>query len=328
MGASFTSTSNAQIANIENVTLTTAATLNLSNQTEGFNINGSSSGNTILGGSGADTINGQAGNDSLFGLGGNDFLLGGLGNDSLNGGTGADNMHGQAGDDLYVVDNVGDTVTELAGAGIDEIRSSISTSLNFGGRLNVENLTLTGAAISGTGNGLGNRIVGNNLNNTLNGLGGNDSSSASVATISAGGTATISSMAAPVPTTCKARPAMTPMSSTTSATSSPSLRAQASMTIRSSISTSLNFGGRLNVENLTLTGAAISGTGNGLGNRIVGNNLNNSLFGLGGNDLLLGLAWQRPWLRRGGTAEPRRRSSAELRWRHTMATTTIYLRRR
>ena len=226
VGANFTSTSNAQIANIENVTLTTAATLNLSNQTEGFNINGSSGGNTILGGSGADTINGQAGNDSLFGLGGNDFLLGGLGNDSLNGGTGADNMHGQAGDDLYVVDNVGDTVTELAGAGIDEIRSSISTSLNFGGRLNVENLTLTGAAISGTGNGLGNRIVGNNFNNSLNGLGGNDF--LALATIPAG-TATISSMAAPVPTTCKARPAMNSMSSTTSATSSPSLRAQASM---------------------------------------------------------------------------------------------------
>ena len=144
-----------------------------------------------------------------FGLGGNDFLLGGLGNNSLNGGTGADNMHGQAGDDLYFVDNVGDTVTELAGAGIDEIRSSISTSLNFGGRLNVENLTLIGAAISGTGNGLGNRIVGNNFNNSLNGLGGNDSLFGLGGNDSCSeGAATIPSMAAPVPTTCKDRPVM------------------------------------------------------------------------------------------------------------------------
>ena len=84
-------------------------------------------------------------------------------------------MRGQAGNDIYVVDNIGDHVIELSGAGIDTILSSISTSLNFGGRLSVENLTLTGAAFSGTGNGLGNRIFGNNSNNSLNGLAGSDS---------------------------------------------------------------------------------------------------------------------------------------------------------
>ena len=42
VGASFTSSGNGQVVNIENVTLTTAATLNLSNQTEGFTIIGSS----------------------------------------------------------------------------------------------------------------------------------------------------------------------------------------------------------------------------------------------------------------------------------------------
>ena len=174
VAANFASTSNAQIVNIENVTSTTAVVLDLSKQTESLHINGSSSGDTISGGSGADTINGQAGNDRLNGLAGNDFLLGGLGNDSLNGGIGADNMRGQAGNDLYFIDNVGDTVTELASAGIDEIRSSISTSLNFGGRLNVENLTLIGAAISGVANGLSNVIAGNNLANSLFGLSGND----------------------------------------------------------------------------------------------------------------------------------------------------------
>ena len=42
IGANFTSSSDAQIVNIENVTLTAAATVNLSNQTEGFTITGSS----------------------------------------------------------------------------------------------------------------------------------------------------------------------------------------------------------------------------------------------------------------------------------------------
>ncbi len=72
VGANFTSTSNAQIANIENVTLTAAATLDLSNQTEGFAITGSSGVDTITGGSGADTVAGGAGADTLNGNGGTD----------------------------------------------------------------------------------------------------------------------------------------------------------------------------------------------------------------------------------------------------------------
>ena len=60
IGASFTSTSDAQIANIENITLTASGTtLNLSNQTEAFNITGSSGADTITGGSGNDTITGR-----------------------------------------------------------------------------------------------------------------------------------------------------------------------------------------------------------------------------------------------------------------------------
>ena len=39
VGANFTSTSNAQIVGIENITLTAAVNLNIANQTEGFRVN-------------------------------------------------------------------------------------------------------------------------------------------------------------------------------------------------------------------------------------------------------------------------------------------------
>ncbi|TPM96043.1 type I secretion C-terminal target domain-containing protein, partial [Mesorhizobium sp. B2-1-5] len=72
VNANFTSSSDAQLVNIENVTLAAAATLNLSNQTEGFKIIGSSGIDTIVGGAGADTINARGGNDTLTGDGGAD----------------------------------------------------------------------------------------------------------------------------------------------------------------------------------------------------------------------------------------------------------------
>ena len=88
-------------------------------------------------------------------------MLTGLGgNDILNGGAGGDWMLGGTGNDTYVVDNVGDVVTELDGEGTDTIQSSMSFSL--AGLAFVENLTLTGtAALSGTGNALDNIIIGN-----------------------------------------------------------------------------------------------------------------------------------------------------------------------
>ena len=57
IGADFTSTSNAQIVGIENVTLTAAGTtLNLANQTEGFAITTAAGGSTVTAGTGADTV--------------------------------------------------------------------------------------------------------------------------------------------------------------------------------------------------------------------------------------------------------------------------------
>ena len=76
------------------------------------------------------------------------------------------------GDDTYVVDDAGDTVSEAVGAGTDLIESSIDFDLAIA--LEVENLTLLGAALNGTGNSLANLITGNGGNNTLIGAVGND----------------------------------------------------------------------------------------------------------------------------------------------------------
>ena len=68
----------------------------------------------------------------------------------------ADWMQGGAGNDTYVVDDVGDTVYESPGQGIDTIESTISYALGA----NVENVRLTGSApIDATGNELVNTLT-------------------------------------------------------------------------------------------------------------------------------------------------------------------------
>lgn len=99
-------------------------------------------------------------------------IKGGTGNDLLNGGAGADTLIGGQGNDTYVVDNVGDVVTEVTGEGIDTVQTAL-TSYTLG--VNVENLVSTGtAAFTGAGNDLDNLIVGGAGSNTLTGGGGND----------------------------------------------------------------------------------------------------------------------------------------------------------
>lgn len=99
-------------------------------------------------------------------------LTGNLQSNSLDGGLGADMMIGGLGDDRYFVDNVGDIVTEYAGEGSDTVVSSVDT-YTLGA--NVEDLRLQGPlAITGIGNTLDNRIVGNEANNVLDGQGGAD----------------------------------------------------------------------------------------------------------------------------------------------------------
>jgi Ca2+-binding RTX toxin-like protein len=132
---------------------------------------GNSVDNTIEGTPYLDTLSGLGGNDSLSGLGADDTLLGGAGLDTLDGGTGDDDMEGGADNDSYIVDSAGDRVVELANEGIDLVYSSVTFSLAD----NVDYLLLTGDTnIGGTGNQLGNYILGGGGGNLLKGLGGGD----------------------------------------------------------------------------------------------------------------------------------------------------------
>ncbi len=100
---------------------------------------------------------------------GNDLgnkMYGFVGDDSFDGGAGADTMAGGTGDDQYLVDDGGDIIEELAEAGVDSVRSSVSYAL----AANVENLLLLGTGdLSATGNDRSNVLTGNAGDNALNG---------------------------------------------------------------------------------------------------------------------------------------------------------------
>ena len=125
------------------------------------NLTGDGNANTLIGGEVSDT---------LYGMGDTDTLRGFAGNDLLDGGTGADTMEGGKGDDTYVVDDLGDVVTEASG--IDLVRTSVNYTLGTG----LENLTqLSGAGnIAGIGNASNNVIIGNEGDNILTGRAGVD----------------------------------------------------------------------------------------------------------------------------------------------------------
>ncbi|WP_223523181.1 M10 family metallopeptidase, partial [Pseudomonas sp. A-B-26] len=100
-------------------------------------------------------------------------ITGNAGNNLLDGGAGADFMAGGTGNDTYIVDNLGDVISEtstLAGE-IDTVRSSVTYTLGA----NLENLTLTGSdSIDAIGNSQNNVLTGNDGNNQLNGGAGLD----------------------------------------------------------------------------------------------------------------------------------------------------------
>ena len=229
-------------ANVESVTYTGSGT---------FTGTGNTLDNTVKGGSGNDTLYGGAGNDTLYGLAGNDWLEGGTGNDWLEGG---------AGNDTYVLET-GDTIKEVAGGGIDTVRTAFTT-YTLGSEL--ENLVYTGtggANFSGTGNGLDNAISGGKGNDTLDGGAGNDTLAGGLGNdtyiVDAVGDVVVEAAG------------------------------EGTDIVRTSLS-SYSLGA--NVESVTYTGSGnFTGTGNTLANTLKGGAGNDTLEGGDGNDILYGL---------------------------------------
>jgi trimeric autotransporter adhesin len=312
-------------ANIEKLTLTGTANIDGTGNTLDNIITGNDGKNALNGGDGKDTINGGAGNDTLNGGAGDDSLIGGLGDDTyvvdsttdviveltgggsdtvqssatyvlgsnienltligtsaINGtgnalanvimgnsadneldgggdGTTADTLVGGAGNDTYTVHSANDVITEAADGGLDTVKSAVSLSLSAVEY--VENLTLTGTAISGTGNALANVITGNGADNILDG--GGTGGTVDTLVGGAGNDTYIVHNSSDVVT---------------------ELSGEGSDTVQSSANYTLG----LNLENLTLTGAATLGTGNELANTIVGNDSGDRLNGMAGDDSLTG----------------------------------------
>ncbi|WP_243375599.1 cadherin domain-containing protein, partial [Microvirga solisilvae] len=128
-------------------------------------------------------LHAQAGTSNINLTGNNlgNKLFGNNGANELNGGAGADTLEGGLGDDVYVLDNIGDVVTEAAGDGTGS--DTVVIAANFGGGTyrvgdyaNVENLrVLDGAGkVDLLGNALANKLTGNSADNSIEGGSGND----------------------------------------------------------------------------------------------------------------------------------------------------------
>jgi Ca2+-binding RTX toxin-like protein len=126
----------------------------------------------IYGSQVADSITGGTGDDKLSGGLGDDVLNGGNGNDVIDGGPGNDTMIGGEGNDVFIVDSLGDTVSDSGG--VDEIRTALPT-YSMSAIDHIERLTgLSDAGQRLIGNADNNDITGSTGDDVLIGLGGSD----------------------------------------------------------------------------------------------------------------------------------------------------------
>jgi Ca2+-binding RTX toxin-like protein len=219
----------------------------------------------------ANALYGFAGNDWLIGAAGGDMLSGGDGNDLLDGAAGADALFGGVASDTYIVDDVGDTVTEAAGEGTDTVRTTLSSYALGAG---VERLTFVGSGdFVGTGNELANILTGGAGNDTLSGLDGNDTLDGKAgADAMAGGTGN------DVYVVDDVGDGVTEVAT------------EGIDTVRTTLS---SYALGAEVERLTFSGVGtgsgdFTGTGNGLANILTGGAGNDTLDGGDGNDKLDG----------------------------------------
>ncbi|MFB3884943.1 MAG: calcium-binding protein [Thermodesulfobacteriota bacterium] len=192
------------------------------------------------------------------------LLIGNNYSNIIDGKAGADTMVGGLGNDIYMVEDREDIVTEASDEGRDTVQSSISYSLGA----NVENLILVGNDwINGTGNELGNLLTGNSSLNILSGEAGDD-------TLDGGGGIDVLIGGLGNDTYVVSRPWDMVVEDFNEG--------------EDTVEGSINYTLGANVENLVLTGDAKLGNGNHLDNELKGNASSNLLMGHKGNDRLLG----------------------------------------
>jgi parallel beta-helix repeat protein len=203
---------------------------------------------------------GNASNNVIRGNTANNVLKSFEGNDTLYGGAGADTLQGGDGDDTYYVGTAKDVIIEKANGvlgGIDTVYSSVSYTLSSA----VEKLVLTGSAITAKGNtGSGNILIGNGLNNILDGLSGEDQMEGGLGNdiyyVDDNGDLVVEA---------------------------------ADGGIGDQVITAVNYTLSANVENIRASGTGnVILTGNELNNRMLGNSAANTLKGEAGHDTLNG----------------------------------------
>jgi Ca2+-binding RTX toxin-like protein len=219
----------------------------------------------LIGGAGDDTLIGASTPDELLGGEGNDFLRGGGGGDLLDGGTGTDRMEGGAAADRYRVDSEGDSVIEappppLRQATFQDLEQALEV---FGVALSLEQFfglsSYSPQAMPATGP----------EDEPLD-LEGNGFDGLTLAAF---------------------RELWTQVRDGTLPFNEDDQFLQFGLGPpdgRDLVEASVSYRLPNHVEDLTLTGSARDGTGNGLGNVITGNARGNTLDGGAGDDTLIG----------------------------------------